>query len=70
MRTMLWKNRWVWSLLLVLLISGGCAAPGGSYQGSDYQYSYITDVPPSFYGNDPALRGWFTAPYWMPDASP
>jgi hypothetical protein len=56
-------------LLLVVALLAGCA-PETAYRGAATDASYITDVPPSFYGNDPALRHWFTAPYWMPDASP
>jgi hypothetical protein len=56
-------------LLAAVLLLTGCAAPG-AYQGPTYEGSYITDVPPSFYGNDPMLRQWYTAPYWNPAASP
>jgi hypothetical protein len=54
----------LWALI------AGCAA-GGGYQGGRYSDgSYLTDVPPSFYGDDPMLRQWYSAPYWNPDASP
>jgi hypothetical protein len=65
--------------VVVLLGMSGCAggAGGGYYtpsgSGSYYGYgayngSYIDEVPPSFYNNDPTLRQWFTAPYWNPEA--
>jgi hypothetical protein len=61
----------VMGLLLVVpvILLGGCAA-GGAYQGAGSEGSYLTDVPPSFYGDDPMLSQWYTAPYWNPDASP
>jgi hypothetical protein len=61
----------VLGLLLVVPVAllAGCA-PERAYRGAAADESSISDVPPSFYGNDPALRHWFTAPYWMPDASP
>jgi hypothetical protein len=63
------NRRW-WApagLLMLLSLVAGCAAPGASYQGPDTGETYYSDVPPSFYDNDPMLRQWFTAPYWMPD---
>jgi hypothetical protein len=63
-----WRG-WLWLLWTLLLLPAGCAAPEGSYQGSAFPGAYITDVPPSFYGNNPALEDWFTYPYWRPDAN-
>jgi hypothetical protein len=67
------SRRWrlVMGLLLLVPVAllAGCAGAGNGRGDVVYQ-PYITDVPPSFYGNDPALRHWYTAPYWMPDASP
>lgn len=51
-----------WALLA---LSAGCAA-GRYYQAPEPYSPSITDVPPEFYDNDPALRDWFTAPYWDP----
>jgi len=64
--------RWVGLGLLLLaplLFLAGCAA-GEASRGDTSYYPYISDVPPSFYGNDPALRQWYTTPYWNPYASP
>jgi hypothetical protein len=48
---------------------GGYSSSGGSYYGyGAYTGSYINEVPPSFYNDDPTLRQWFTAPYWNPEA--
>ena len=64
-----------WLALGALLTASGCAK--GRYQGSyyypprPYVYSepyYDSDVPPSFYNNDPNLRQWYTSPYWNPEA--
>jgi hypothetical protein len=55
---------------LLLLILGvfqeGCTT-GVSYQKEPEYEPYITDVPPSFYDNDPMLRHWYTFPYWNPN---
>ncbi len=66
----MYKRCWAltgWWILLALV--AGCAAPSGgaSYQSYPSGETYFSDVPPSFYGNDPMLRHWYTAPYWMPD---
>jgi hypothetical protein len=55
--------------LALLTLTLGCASSGQYYQTSsseDYE-PYITDVPPSFYDNDPTLRHWFSYPYWNPN---
>ncbi len=52
--------------LALLVLDAGCA-PEGYRQGPSERSSYLSDVPPSFYGSDPALRHWYTAPYWNPD---
>jgi len=65
------KRRWwgVSGLLLLLPVAllAGCAA-GGAYPGVAPDVASLTDVPSSFYGNDPALRQWYTAPYWNPES--
>ena len=46
----------------------GCAASFYYQTGPPDPYvPHITDVPPSFYDNDPALRHWYTYPYWNPN---
>ena len=58
-------------LLIVLAASmnlAGCAASFDYQTGPPAPYvPHITDVPPSFYDNDPALRHWYTYPYWNPN---
>ena len=63
--------RLLFAALALLDLSLGCAG-GGYYQtqSSEEYVPYITDVPPSFYDNDPTLRHWFTAPYWDPSVGP
>jgi hypothetical protein len=53
--------------MVAWLAAAGCAQ--GSYARSrpgESRGSYTNDVPPAFYDNDPALRQWYTAPYWNP----
>ena len=57
-----------WLAWGALLAAIGCAAGYYAEPGpAPYPGSYISDVPPSFYGNDPALSHWYTAPYWDPE---
>jgi hypothetical protein len=55
-------------MFFLLMAIAGCAA-GFSYQSGPPtpNVPHITDVPPSFYDNDPALRHWYTYPYWNPN---
>jgi hypothetical protein len=55
--------------LAAVALAAGCAG-GGAYQGAAPENHVLTDVPSSFYGNDPALRQWYTAPYWNPSTGP
>jgi len=59
-------------LLVIAVVSllAGCetAYPTGS--NSESPYPAISDVPPSFYNNNPALRHWYTYPYWDPSVGP
>jgi len=63
-----------WFGVVVLLmvawlgLTSGCTATGAQYDQSTSSRAYIADVPPSFYGNDPTLEHWYSAPYWHPDA--
>lgn len=61
------RNIW-WGLLGLLLLGlgEGCTA-GVAYQKNSEYVPYISDVPPAFYNNDPALRYWYTYPYWNPN---
>ena len=59
--------RLFFAVLVLLVLNIGCAAPGYNQTPSEGYQSSISDLPPSFYDNDPALRDWFTAPYWNPD---
>ena len=43
---------------------------GGAYRGAASADTSVNTVPPSFYGNDPALRHWYTAPYFDPYEMP
>jgi hypothetical protein len=63
------KRWWVVSGLLLLLplaLLAGCTA-GGAYQGSGSADAYSSPV---FQGTDPALRQWYTAPYFNPYEMP
>jgi hypothetical protein len=52
--------------LALAFLAAACASPGGSQPPQEY-VPHISDVPPSFYDNDPQLRHWYTYPYWNPD---
>jgi len=65
-----------WVVLGLLLILSGCEAAG--YSGYQAGYGYqrspydmpdpaYNRVPPSWYGNDPSLRQWYTFPYNNPE---
>jgi hypothetical protein len=56
-------------LLVPVMLLAGCAA-GGAYRGAASADTSVNTVPPSFYGNDPALRQWYTAPYFDPYEMP
>jgi ABC-type oligopeptide transport system substrate-binding subunit len=58
------------TLLAVLAAAAAACAPSGYQPPPGEYYPYISDVPPSFYNYDPALRDWYTAPYWNPDIGP
>ena len=52
--------------LIPAVFLAGCAP--GVYQRSMATPELMSDVPPSFYGNDPSLRHWYVAPYWNHEA--
>ena len=56
-------------LLVTMALLAGCAS-GGAYRGAPSPDTSVNTVPPSFYGNDPALRHWYTAPYFDPYEMP
>jgi ABC-type oligopeptide transport system substrate-binding subunit len=57
-------------VLAVLALLAGCETGGARSGGETSYYPVISDVPPSFYNDNPSLRDWYTAPYWNPDAGP
>ena len=62
-----------WGVLGLLLLApvvllAGCAP--GAYRGAASADAYISPLPPAFQGTDPALRQWYTAPYFMPYEMP
>lgn len=63
-----WRVRGLWLLVVAALLSG--CADGGAYRGAAWDYPSVNTVPPSFYGNNPALRHWYIAPYFNPDEMP
>lgn len=65
---------WVWLLALMLFVLCSCA-PGGYYQAGEPPVAYPKyfekpsgpgTVPSHWYGNDPALEGWFDPWYVNP----
>jgi hypothetical protein len=55
-----------WMALGLMLVMAGCAGYyGPSAPRERYGYEY-EPVPPSWYGNDPAMRQWYTPPYFDP----
>jgi hypothetical protein len=56
-------------LLVPVVLLAGCAA-GGAYRGAGSADAYISPVSPALQGTDPALREWYTAPYFMPNEMP
>jgi hypothetical protein len=63
-----WRVRGLWLLAAVALLSG--CADGGAYRGPGYGDAYVSPLPPAFRNTDPALRHWYTAPYFNPYESP
>ena len=62
-----WGVLGLWLLVAVALLTG-CAP--GTYRGAASADAYISPVPPALRGTDPALRQWYTAPYFMPYEMP
>ena len=68
MTTRCWGVLGLWLLVAVPLLTG--SAPGGAYRGAASADTSVYTVPPNFYGNDPALRQWYAAPYFDPYEMP
>ncbi len=57
-----------WVILGLLALAAGCVTPPPGYRHEVYSYyPWVSDVPPEFYDNDPAMRPWYTMPYWNPN---
>jgi len=63
-----WKVAGLWLLAPVMLLTG-CAA-GGTSRGAASADASISDVAPALSTTAPALREWYTAPYFMPNETP
>jgi len=63
-----WGVRGLWLLMALALLSV-CAA-GELYRGAEPADAYISPLPPALRGADPALRHWYTAPYFNPYEAP
>jgi hypothetical protein len=63
-----WKARGLWLLAALALLSR-CAA-GDAYRGAGPADAYVSPLPPALRSTDPALRHWYTAPYFDPYESP
>ena len=63
-----WGAWGLWLLVAGALLTG-CAA-GGTSRGAESAGASINDVPPALRGTDPALRHWYTAPYFDPYEMP
>jgi hypothetical protein len=66
------KRWWVvvglWLWLAVVLVAG-CAAEG-AYRSPASAEASNSALPPALSGTDPALRHWYTAPYFDPYEMP
>jgi hypothetical protein len=58
----------LWLLVPVMLLAG-CAA-GGDYRGAASADANISSVPPALRDTDPALRQWYSPPYFNPYEMP
>jgi hypothetical protein len=56
-------------LLMPVMLLAGCTA-GETYRGTGSGNTYIAPLPPALQGTDPALRHWYTAPYFNPYEMP
>ena len=58
----------LWLLVPVMLLAG-CTA-GEGYRSEAYAPAHNRDIPPTLSDTDPALRQWYTAPYFDPYEMP
>jgi hypothetical protein len=63
-----WGVLGLWLLVTVVVLSG-CAA-GGVRRSAGSADAYISPLPPALQGTDPALRQWYTPPYFDPYEMP
>ena len=56
-------------LLVPLMVLAGCTA-GETYRGGGSAPAYHRDIPPSLSDTDPALRQWYSPPYFDPYEMP
>ena len=68
MTTRYWRILTLW-LLVALALLVGCTA-GDGYRSAGSADAYVSSVPPALRGTDPALRHWYTAPYFDPYEMP
>jgi hypothetical protein len=65
-----WRGIFGLMLLVPVLFLAGCTA-GEAYRGAaSAPVETRGEVPPAFRGIDPALRHWYTAPYFNPYEMP
>jgi len=63
-----WGLLGLWLLVPVVFLAG-CAA-GGAYRGAASADAYVNNVPPALRDTDPALRQWYSPPYFNPYEMP
>jgi hypothetical protein len=56
-------------LLVPVVLLAGCSA-GEGYRGEAAAPAYHRDIPAALSNTDPALRDWYTAPYFNPYEMP
>jgi hypothetical protein len=64
-----WWGVWGLWLLVPVILLAGCAA-GGAYSGAGSADTSNSYVSPVLSGTAPALKQWYTAPYFDPYETP
>jgi hypothetical protein len=64
-----WRGRLGLLLLVPVVLLAGCAA-GEGYRVEASAPAYKSDISPPLSGTDPALRQWYSAPYFDPYEMP